>query len=108
MVVVALVSGWGWRPLVANILGWLVAFTVSFAGHHRLTFGRHGASIWSSAARFFVVSAGGFGINEASYALLLGWSAQRYDLILAVVLIAVAAVTYLLGRHWAFLRSEVS
>lgn len=107
-VVVTLVGDWGWRPLVANVIGWLVAFTVSFVGHHRLTFSGHGASIRSSAARFFVVSAGGFTVNEVSYALLLKWSNQRYDLILAVVLVAVAGVTYLLGRHWAFLRSEAN
>jgi putative flippase GtrA len=108
LVVVALVGTWGWRPLVANVPGWLVAFSVSFAGHHRLTFRGHGAPVVSSAWRFFVVSAGGFAINEAAYALLLGWSGQRYDLALAVVLIGVAGVTYLLSRHWAFLRIEGS
>lgn len=107
-VVVWLVSHWGWRPLLANVLGWLVAFMVSFAGHHRLTFKGHGAALGSAAARFFMVSAGGFGVNEATYAMLLGWTGQRYDLLLAVVLVAVAAVTYLLSRHWAFLRSEVN
>ena len=105
-VVVALVSHRGWRPLVANVLGWLVAFVVSFAGHHRLTFRGHGAAAWSAGARFFAVSAGGFAINEVSYAWLLGWSQQRYDVVLAGVLVAVAAVTYLLSRHWAFLRNE--
>ena len=85
-----------------------MAFTVSFAGHHRLTFSGHGAAVWSSALRFFVVSAGGFAVNEAMYTLLLGWTGQRYDFALAVVLLAVAGVTYLLSRHWAFLRSEES
>lgn len=107
-VVVWLVSHWSWRPLVANVLGWLVAFTVSFAGHHRLTFHGHGAALGSAAARFFMVSAGGFAVNEATYAMLLGWTGQRYDLVLAAVLVAVAGVTYLLSRHWAFLRSEAN
>lgn len=106
-VVVALVSRWGWQPLVANVLGWLLAFTVSFAGHHLLTFQGHGAALRRAAARFFIVSAGGFAVNEAVYAMLLAWTGQRYDLVLAVVLIAVAVFTYLLGRHWAFLRNEV-
>ena len=105
-VVVALVSQHGWRPLVANVLGWLLAFVVSFAGHHRLTFRDRAAPFSASVGRFFVVSAGGFGVNEAAYALLLGWSGQRYDLVLAVVLIAVAGFTYLFSRHWVFLRSE--
>lgn len=108
LVVVTLVGGRDWRPLVANVLGWLLAFTVSFAGHHRLTFGGHGAPLRSSALRFFAVSAGGFVVNETAYAVLLGWGVRRYDLALAVVLIGVAGVTYLLSRHWAFLRNERS
>jgi putative flippase GtrA len=105
-VVVGLVSRQGWHPLAANVLGWLVAFVVSFTGHHRLTFRDQAAPITASVGRFFLVSAGGFGVNEATYALLLAWSGQRYDLVLAVVLLAVAGVTYLLSRHWVFLRSE--
>lgn len=103
-VVVCLVSHWAWRPLVANVLGWLVAFGVSFAGHHLLTFRGHGAGAGAAAARFFMVSAGGFAVNESAYAMLLEWTGLRFDLLLAVVLMAVAMLTYLLGRHWVFLR----
>jgi putative flippase GtrA len=105
-VVVAVVSQWGWQPLVANVLGWLLAFTVSFAGHHQLTFRDRQAPVWGSVGRFFVVSAAGFCVNEVTYALLLGWSGQRYDLVLAAVLLAVAVFTFLLSRGWVFLRSE--
>lgn len=105
-VVVGLVSQRGWRPLAANVLGWLVAFVVSFSGHHRLTFRDRQAPFSASVGRFFIVSAGGFCVNEAAYALLLNWSGLRYDLVLAVVLVAVAVFTYLLSRHWVFLRSE--
>jgi len=105
-VVVSLVGRLGWHPLAANVLGWLVAFVVSFAGHHRLTFRDQAAPIATSVGRSFLVSAGGFGINEATYALLLAWSGQRYDLVLAVVLLAVSGLTYLLSRHWVFPRSE--
>jgi putative flippase GtrA len=106
VVVVALVGRAGWQPLVANVAGWLVAFTVSFAGHHRLTFGAQGAPVWPSARRFFAVSAFGFAVNECAYAALLRWSGQHYGLALAVVLLGVAVVTYLLSRHWVFLRRE--
>jgi putative flippase GtrA len=105
-VVVWLVSQREWRPLLANVLGWLVAFTVSFAGHHLLTFRGHGATLRSAVGRFFLVSAGGFAINEATYAVLLGWLGQRYALALALVLVAVAVLTYFLSRHWAFLRNR--
>lgn len=103
-VVVMLVAHAGWRPLLANVLGWLIAFGVSFSGHYRWTFRDHGVPLWRSAMRFFAVSASGFAINETAYALLLHWSGLRYDLVLAVVLVAVAGGTYLLSRHWAFNR----
>ena len=93
-------------PLKANLVGWLVAFSVSFLGHFSLTFRGHGAGWVQAASRFFLISAGGFAINEAAYAVLLRWSGHRYDLVLAAVLVAVAGVTYVLSRHWAFLRSE--
>lgn len=104
MVVVWLVVHGAWRPLVANVLGWGVAFGVSFAGHHLLTFRGHGAGARAAAARFFAVSAGGFAVNESAYALLLERTGLHYDIALAVVLLAVATLTYLLGRHWVFLR----
>jgi putative flippase GtrA len=104
-VVVALVARGSWHPLVANVAGWLVAFGVSFAGHHHATFRGHGAPIGISVRRFFLVSAAGFAINETAYAMLLRWSDHRYDILLAIVLVAVAFLTYLLSRHWAFLNT---
>ena len=103
-VVTALVSAWGWHPLTANVLGWLVALNVSFLGHHRMTFQGHGVPWWRAAPRFAAISALGFAINEAAYAAMLRWSGQSYQLALAIVLVAVAALTYLLSSRWAFLR----
>ena len=102
IVVVFAVGTLGYVPLVANILGWLVAFCVSFAGHFRLTFRHQQASLWYAARRFFVVSALGFGVNELSYAFLLHTTPLRYDVLLALILIAVAAMTFILSRFWAF------
>lgn len=107
IIVVALVSQLGARPLVANVAGWLVAFGVSFTGHHRLTFAGHGAPLRRAVTRFFWVSTIGFAVNETAYALLLGTTGLRYDVLLAIVLLGVAVFTYLLGRHWAFPRSAV-
>jgi putative flippase GtrA len=105
-VVVGLVDHLGWQPLLANLIGWVVAFSMSFTGHHKLTFDDSHVPIRSSIWRFFFVSAFGFFINEMSYALLLHWSKQPYDLILGIVLISVAGITYLLSRHWVFFRTE--
>lgn len=104
LVVVALVGGWSIPPLAANVAGWLVAFGVSFTGHHLLTFRQHDTPWRRAARRFFLVSALGFAANEISYAWLLHATALRYDLSLAVVLVAMAVLTFILGRFWAFRR----
>ena len=101
-VVVALVGRFGVPPLLANVAGWGVAVGVSFVGHLRLSFADQQAPAARSARRFLLVSALGFGINEAAYAVLLG-SGAGYRVALAAVLVGVAAITYLLSRHWAFL-----
>mgnify|MGYP002347877075 CR=1 FL=1 len=104
-VTTACVALGGLPPLLANVVGWLVALLVSFTGHHRLSFKGHANTLGQAALRFFCISAGGFAINEATYALLLHWTPWRYDVLLAVVLVGVAGITYVLSRHWAFLRS---
>lgn len=101
-VVVLLVSGLGQLPLLANIVGWLIAFTVSFSGHWLLTFDKR-APWWRAARRFFTISMGGFLVNESMYAVLLRLSGWRYDVLLAIVLLVVAVITYLLSSRWAFL-----
>ena len=101
-VVVMLVEWLGLPPLLANVGGWLVAFIVSFCGQWLLTFRGSGAPWRQALRRFFLISLGGFGTNEAAYALLLHFSALPYDVSLALVLVAVAFITYLLSSRWAF------
>jgi putative flippase GtrA len=102
VVVVAVVSLASLAPLAANVIGWLVAFVVSFSGHYQLTFRHQRAPMLRAALRFFLVSALGFCVNEASYAWLLHATTLRYDVLLAAILIAIAALTFILGRFWAF------
>ena len=104
--VVLLVEHAGWSPLGANVVGWLTAFFVSFGGHHRVTFRAHGTPMRRAMPRFFALSAGGFAVNEAVYALLLRLGrGASYQWILAIVLVGVAGLTYWLSRRWAFLRT---
>jgi len=102
-VVVALVAALGVAPLTANVVGWLVAFGVSFGGHRALTFGDARAPWRRAVARFFVVSAAAFAINQAAYALLLRHASLDYRVSLGLVLLAVAALTFWASRRWAFL-----
>lgn len=101
-VVVALVSSDLLPPLIANIIGWLVAFVVSFSGHYQLTFRHQGTPLRRSVRRFFLLSGAGFLVNESSYAFLLDQTALPYELLLAVVLVGVAFLTFVASRLWAF------
>ncbi|HUH86599.1 MAG TPA: GtrA family protein [Pusillimonas sp.] len=102
LVVVLCVQQLGLAPLLANFVGWLVAFGVSFLGHYHLTF-RAQRGPWARAAgRFFLVSALGFAVNELAYAYFLHTTAVRYDVLLAMILIGMAVLTFILGRFWAF------
>ncbi|MEZ5654225.1 MAG: GtrA family protein [Burkholderiaceae bacterium] len=105
-VVVALVERGSWSPLAANLLAWIVAFGVSFTGHHRFSFRGHGRQPIGSAGRFAVVSFTGLLVNETAYAMLLRWTGLPYPIALMVVLATVAVGTWLLSRHWVFRRTS--
>lgn len=101
-VAVGVASAFALAPLLANVLGWVVAFSVSFAGQSLLTFRDQQAPATRAARRFALLSFSGFVVNESAYAAVLRFSPWRYDLLLGLVLVGVAVVTYLVSRHWAF------
>lgn len=107
-VAVACVVLFSAQPLLANVIGWALAFIVSFSGHYGLTFRNQNASFWQAARRFFIVSLAGFLINETVYALGLEYSALRYDVLLAAILVGMAIITYIVARFWAFRSSPTA
>lgn len=100
--VVLLVEFGRLKPVMANVGGWLVAFVVSFLGQSLLTFRSRGTPWLQALPRFFAISALGFAANESAYILLLNVTLLRYDVLLALVLVGVAVITYLLSSLWAF------
>ena len=101
-VVVALVEGLALHPLVANVAGWISGFGLSLAGHHAVTFRGHGRPARTVASRFALVAVAGFAANEATFALLRAATALRYEVALVLTLLAVAAASYAMSRHWVF------
>ncbi len=89
-------------PYLANFVGWSVALLVSFSGHYFLTFRYQSKSLRAAIRRFFAVSLGGFVINELAFVYLLDSSGIPYYWLLAIILVAVAALTFVLSRYWAF------
>jgi putative flippase GtrA len=96
----------GLPPLVANVFAFLLAFQVSHLGHHRFTFSAADAPVRRSRRRFFLVAVSSFLVNEALYALLLHFTELDYRVALGIVLVAVAALTFVSARQWAFAGEE--
>lgn len=101
-VVGILVALTGMPPLWANVLGFLVAFVVSYNGHALLTFAAAQVRGWATVLRFFAVACLSFVANEILYAIALHWLHWHYFWSLAAVLVIVAVGTFVLSKFWAF------
>lgn len=101
-VVGAVVACTGLAPLWANVMGFLVAFVVSYHGHAWLTFAAAQARGWATVLRFFAVACLSFVVNELLYAAALHWLHWHYLWSLAAVLVLVAVGTFVLSKFWAF------
>ena len=91
-------------PELANALGFVIAFFVSFAGHRLLSFQDAGTSMATSFRRFAVTALAGFASNELVFVLLLRGLAWPSLLALFVALVFAAGQTFVLSRFWAFRR----
>ncbi len=106
-VVATVVELLGLKPLAANVIGFAVAFLVSFGGHARFTFPIAPQRFAAARARFFAVAFTGFVLNQAAYAVALDLFGPRYYLpLLAGVILSVSVATFLLSKLWAFAQPE--
>jgi len=102
LVAVSCIAWFDILPFLANFIGWAVAVFVSFSGHYFLTFRLQKKSLWPAIRRFLVISASGFAINEMAFVSLLKLTDIPYYLLLAIILLAIAALTFVFSRYWAF------
>lgn len=91
-------------PELANALGFVIAFFVSFAGHRLLSFKDAGTSLRTSLARFAVTALAGFASNELIFSLLLRTVGMPALLALFAALVFAAGQTFVFSRFWAFRR----
>jgi putative flippase GtrA len=91
-------------PELANALGFVIAFGVSFIGHRYVSFADTTTAVGQSLLRFGVTALLGFAANELSFVLM--WRVLQWpDLLSLWIAMVVAAVqTFWLGRFWAFAR----
>lgn len=91
-------------PELANVLGFGVAFGVSFLGHRHLSFADTTVSARRSLGRFLITALLGLGVNELSFVLMLRVLEWPALLSLWGAMLVAAAQTFGLGRCWAFAR----
>ncbi len=101
-VAVAAVEGTGAHPQVANMLGFAVAFVVSYLGQRYLTFGGDQAH-HVALLRFAVVAGTGALVNLLVAGVLMKLGLY-YAAAIFVGLLTAAVVTYQLNRQWTFAR----
>jgi len=90
------------KPLLANILAFILAFQVSYFGHKHWTFKRSDLSHAKSMPKFFIVALGSFILNESLYTVLLNLFHLQYIVALILVLMIVPIVTFTFSKTWAF------
>lgn len=94
-------------PLQANIAGFLGAVNVSYFGHSHFTFNQIKKISIQTFTKFFSVASASFLINQLAYFYGLKWFGAAFYLpILALVLVAVALLTFILSKFWVFSRHE--
>lgn len=89
-------------PLRANVAGFGVAFLFSYGGQRHFTFQDGDSPHRQALPRYLLVATAGWVLNQALFALLLAFTPLPYPLALGLVLLLVAGLTFLLGRHWVF------
>ncbi|MGL5742748.1 MAG: GtrA family protein [Legionella sp.] len=87
--------------LIANVVGFLIAFNISFLGHKHLTFSQMQDEKILRLPHFFLVAASAGIINEILYFLLLRYTRLNYLVALILVLGCVSIYSFTISRFWA-------
>lgn len=89
-------------PELANLLAYLLAFGVSFAGHRWISFQGAQTTFIESLKRFAITSVAGFSSNQLLFVIFYRGFDVNDWLALMLALGLAAVQTFLLSRWWAF------
>ncbi|MEQ1767207.1 MAG: GtrA family protein [Methylotenera sp.] len=92
-------------PSQANIVGFLMAFPVSYFGHRKFSFSKQTSTHSQAFPRFLTVAVAGFIANQLLLIAALTYTWLPFWLALGLVMVIIAVSTYLLSRNWAFKHS---
>ena len=94
---------WQAGEQISNLLGFLCAFTLSWAGHYFWTFRHQGAmGHIESLVKFLCVALSSYGLNAFFVWLIITQIGYRDIYILPFMLLLVPIFTFTLARFWAF------
>lgn len=93
------------QPEAANVIGFLVAFTVSFFGHWRWTFKEQQARFHHALPAFAIVAVSMFLLNATLFHLMLRNTQIRFEISLLFAQSLVLVLTFLASKYWAFSMS---
>jgi putative flippase GtrA len=93
------------NPAWANVTGFCVAFPVSYVGHYTLSFATQHKQHVQALPKFLLVAILGFVINQTLVLLCLRLTLLPFWLVLGLVMVIVAMMTYLLSKYWAFVSA---
>jgi putative flippase GtrA len=96
----------GFGPLLANPLAFLVAFQISYLGHSRWSFNLTKPCRFSHMSRFFIVSIFGILCSQGFLFGLLEFTRLTASISLLIALGISAVCTFFLSRQWAFRELE--
>jgi putative flippase GtrA len=95
-------AGFSLAPAIANTIGFLFAFPVSYMGHRHLSFATRDTLHRQSLPRFLLVASSGFISNQVLLAGALNLLHLPFWLALGLVMVIVAALTFSSSHFWAF------
>jgi putative flippase GtrA len=87
---------------VANLLGFLTAFWVSYFGHRIFTFNVVQISHRQTLPKFIIVAVTGFVFNETMLIALHHFTPYPISILLIITIIVTALFTFFLNRIFAF------
>lgn len=99
--VVFLVEIYQLPPLIANVIGFCVAFPCSYVGHRYFTFRALHTLHRHAIIKSFFIQSLSFAANESLYYILLSLHIP-YALALCMVLTILAIFTFISSRFWVF------
>jgi putative flippase GtrA len=101
VVAVAAMRVFGAPILLANLFGFVIAFSLSYVGHYKWTF-QSSANHKVSAPKFAVTAVMGYLVNNVTLIILISATDVELSLFILIAIGVSAATVYLFSNRWVF------